>query len=282
MATYGLNITNGAGRYIVNGDNPLLGRLGTFSTVVIPGTNGDSVDGYYGVWAESGNILAAQSPLPMLPCNTGYTASYCAGDGFVSFITSDPDGGNIDVASPAMYATKVPGDYGLETYDASGNLIFSSLQSYPEILDMSTLYLSETDTLAISGGTLTKTHASASPPLYVVADLNAIYIAAVATWYAVGGNYYYYSWYKVHRVGVKNLSATSFGVNFPVVGSGYTGETVNMQSAGYGSYFDAVNLAASFGDMVRIYYAESLEGTAAHAIYRWSPKDSMSVLVCRR
>lgn len=279
---YGLTIVNTSGRYISNGSNPLLTDIGTFNTSIIPGTNGGSVEGFYGVWCESPQIKIVDSPLPLVRCNTGYTSPYCVTDGAASIITSSPDGATMNVCAPLFYSTPKPGTYGIENYDSSGRLIFSSNNTYPDIVDVIRVPLTTMDSIIINSTPQVFSHATVDDAHYIISGLNAAYLTVYADYSGGGILYaYWYSWYRMYKPAIHRLSNNQVALGATTVGYQYS-DPYPDQSIGYSTWLAGLSLAADFGDMTRIYYLEFKDGYSAKAVYRWSYSDELVVLVCRK
>lgn len=262
---YGLNIRTNTGRFLCDGSNPLFTVVGSFPTEVVPGTEGTPVGGYHSVWATSSLIKAEYSPTLLLPCNTGYTAPYCVGEGFAAFITSAPNGAPVQVCSPSGYAPPSTGMYGLEAFDSNGDRIFSSTLKQVVIRDIVQIPVSELDSAIIGNRVVSRSHISLPNPLYIIDGFQCLYIQTERVSY-----YNVYQSYAIYaKAGIVNTSPSSFNAKFVYLGTCSSQGSISQN--GWLCYDQAISVISTFGGMSDIY---------AGALYRYSPTANLTVLVC--
>lgn len=267
MSNYGLYISDGV-IPIINDDSPLL---------IIGGDVNSTVQ------AQTGSVFLQKSthpslntqygPLVVTECNSGYVRSVANTNGSY-YIQSESNSSILSrVLTTSKYNLLPKEPYGLESYNAIGELVFSSYQTYPKIASIAPFSTSSITNMVINSarGSFSPVyinHAYASNPLYSLDSINQTYFY-YKSWYTstqVGWNYSSVGY--IMNIGLKQISNTQCAL--ATIANYYNvSQAIGNPSAGYAAGLYVINVVNSFGTDALVKVLDAPTPSSDEVMYRF-------------
>lgn len=231
--SFGLQIYNGAGHAICDGENPTVAYVKDVPVTVMTGTEGTPVQGSYGMWANDAVIIPSEYPMGLLPLTEGFTSPFGLMSGYMGYIIYGAAASPVKICKPMSLMGAGAGDYGLEVFNSAGARVFDTRHRQVVVRDVVTLSAADMWSFMNTGTPIQRSHVYVASPLYIIDGFQCVY----SEFGPVLCGYYGYSYWAIAKGAVKRISESTLQIFRNFVGYQRYDGSASCVAANNGSAF---------------------------------------------